>query len=744
MKSLIFIAVLVLTEPTIACVFYPEGEEIRMRLLSIEMLGLDHYKPFEYSSSGFGYWDRDSHNDRTANLMSWSKYLNGAVDLASIENCVYGLKNNELYPGSSNKMVRYLYKTNDLETINYLRFAKLCEPLNYRETDTWGEVIPREEPKYMEMIKIGKWLMDRCENQFIQKRYVHLIIRLAHYDDKPLIVRFLFDSVFFNAEKDLVYYWSLYFRAFAEINHAKSNLMAGQVFANSPDKRMPIHRLYNREISTNDVMSFAQNDDEKANFLFMSATLSHEATLKSIRQASDLGLSQEKLLFLLCRETNKLEDWILTPAYTHLDDPIYREPQAWENLFQNTSQLFRLRIARDKKYAVELYEFTKSLEKSDELSIIQAHLLFLIDKFKESNNLVEELLKNKSINEHAVEGLKAIKLLNLIHLQDYKIPKLTHEIESLLLHFKNNKRVIFSAGRNFEFAGNSTDAAIIYSHVESHYDYDYSYSSGSMFWSPFDDDDNDFSYYSSVISDYFTYVDVVYSAPQTKKLFRRVDKASSRSEFDSWYYSNVKQDRDKLLDLLGTKYVRLDDLKNAKRAFAGVSHDYWKIAYGDWNEANYNWSKNFQQNPFYTLKYTDPFIHDAKPFYLSKYSIVSQLIDYLDMAKNPNEPNRDKYYLYIGNCYANMTASGNSWIMRRNYYSLEGFESFYPDEDDFRNNVKAKMYYQMAAENTSNQRFKALCYFLAKDKKQLQKLPREHQELKYYGCYILKDFYRSR
>lgn len=740
-KLKLFTIVFLFHYKAIACTFYPQGEEVRMRFLSLEMLDLQQYKSFEYSSKVFESLPVNPLDSADANVLLWYEYLQGQVNCKHIHSCVYQLNAHQINPLNSNEMLRYLFANKDFEAIQYLKFAKRCEPLNSLVMDEWTNKDSKRGDKAKVMLRLGARRLNACKKDAIKQRYAHLLIRLAHYHDEPMMLKTLFEKHIRNTTKNAVYYWALHFIALDEQDRAKGNYLAAQVFANCSEKRIPIHYKFDKSIPVEASFEFAKTDEEKANICFLAATLNHDKSLEMIVKAHEFGLSEERLLFLLCRETNKLEDWILTVRYTQLDPPIVRKFGYWEESVFTTEQLYQLRMLKDKKYVLDILKFVESIGyQGAELDLVKAHLLFLAEKHQESLALVEKLLLYENLDSSAIEGLKVLKLFNSVHVQKSDAPELNNDIRDLLMLFQDNKRVLFCLGRNFEFKGNTKDAAILYSHLEKSYEYDFDYEN-AMWWS-YSEISHDF--YSAVIRDYFTYMDIVYNTEQIAQLLNHLDSQSTQTAFDLWYYAPIKKERERILDLLGTKHMRLDELLLAKEAYGKIGNRYWLDNYSTWRSQFFLGANYFDQNPFFTLKCTPKFIDDVEYFYLTKHSVVSKLIELKDLAENPNEKHREKYYLYIANCYANMTCTGNSWMMKRFYFSMYDFASYYEDEEEFRNSNKSKQYYNLAAKYAKNDKFKAMCYYLAKNKQRLRRLNLVHQELDIYGCYAFQEYYNAR
>ena len=125
------------------------------------------------------------------------------------------------------------------------------------------------------------------------------------------------------------------------------------------------------------------------------------------------------------------------------------------------------------------------------------------------------------------------------------------------------------------------------------------------------------------------------------------------NNFDTWKYSLIQKDLPRLSDLLGTKYIRKNQLHNALQAFTKVEDSLW-------TSKHYPYKTYLNANPFYTNMYNEHKPTKADTIKYNKESITRTLITYLEKANNPKNKKRDYYYFLVANCYLNMSHHGNS------------------------------------------------------------------------------------
>ena len=93
----------------------------------------------------------------------------------------------------------------------------------------------------------------------------------------------------------------------------------------------------------------------------------------------------------------------------------------------------------------------------------------------------------------------------------------------------------------------------------------------------------------------------------------------------------------------------------------------------------------------------------------NKLELVKQYQTYWTLANNPKTKNRAYYYFLLGNCELNMSHYGNSWMMRRYYWTASMHPNNLEDDDEFFRVKRAQEYYQKAYDLATSSEVKALC-----------------------------------
>lgn len=295
---------------------YPYGEEVRFCLLRPEYFSFTgKFSPFIYTSELFyryNGFDFDTVG-REPNALLWKKRCKSEIPISEITDGVYNYSD---AARGSNLFLKHLVKNNDIEALNYIAFAKSCENFNSFIIDPWERNDSYVLPQRRKLIEAALKAAETVKDGDIKKRYAFLAIRLAYYNEQYIDLSSTYKKYFFNKENDIVDYWAMYFYAFTQKNKAYSNYLLSKVFRFAPDKRFMASSLYDRKLLSA-TLPFAKNNQEKATILMLNAIRNPGKALAEIKQIQNLYPGWEGVDFLVLREINKIEDWVLTPYYTN-------------------------------------------------------------------------------------------------------------------------------------------------------------------------------------------------------------------------------------------------------------------------------------------------------------------------------------------------------------------------------------------------------------------------------------------
>lgn len=719
MKTFLLFIVVLASKTLNACGFYPYGEEVRYMFFNPNLYGLDYYSDFFYSANNF-YWSEEidftvRKINADPNTLLWYQYCRKQVDTFDIQVAVYDLRADDIQPNWDNEMVQYLFQKKDTAAIQYLQFAKNCEHLNSINSTLWERNTDALDYKRLEMIQIARTRAKQLSNTQLKRRYAFLAIRLAYYAGEPEIIQTVFNTYFENnAEKDILYYWSIYFKSFLEKDKAYRSFLMAQVFAHAPDKRPTAHLHYNKKLPVDEILAYATTEEETANVYLLAAVQKYDPALSYMKAVYANNPTADGLAFLLMREIGKIEDYVYTPYYTLF------EPSVPENRFnENHPSIARIlnRSEKDRAYAQEVLHFVQSVNLKKVSNPIfwksaQAYLQLITRNYTACIGTINQLEKS-TLTDAQRNQLQMIKALALTAKQKKNAAIIPAEIQNTILANQRNVQFIFALSKELEYLNNTTDAALLltaitppWSERTEYIDQDERQSRNYMWWKS---GKTKIRTYTDYFSEGFDYIDAVYTPEQIQSIITKLQQQSDTTDaFSVFLLKGLRQQTPQLYDLLGTKYIRQNKLDSALNAYAHIDNKYWSRNYTLWDDA----PKNFDKNPFYHIKYTPQFIEMHDTIRLNKYTITAKLIEYLHKAENPAEPDRDYYYFLVANAYYNMGINGYTWMMRRmDGYTL--YSTVYEDDAEFRTTRLAKHYYLQAKAHAQTEKFEALCVLMS-------------------------------
>ncbi|WP_136668363.1 hypothetical protein [Flavobacterium sp. H122] len=481
----------------------------------------------------------------------------------------------------------------------------------------------------------------------------------------------------------------------AEEDKVKANFLAAQVFVRGTDNRFNIQWHFNKNIPLGQVLKFAKTNQEKANVYVLYSFKNIKPNLDAIQKVIELDPANIGLSFLLLREINKIEDWVLTPIYT-MFLPALR-PDYWENT--NSGRLLN-RVEVDRKYAEKLLEVVSKLdfekvENKNFYLLVKSYLEFLT---KDYNSSIQTLkpLERKGIDKDIKRQLDIVKALSLTANQKIDKAIILGEIKPIVLRESKNKNFsfLFAIAKELEFLNNKVDAGYLISQIILDGEYD---SVNSIFWKS---RTRKITLQDDFYSDWYGYIDADLNTLDLQKIVNEMNLKSD--SFDRWKKRILKNDPNRVYDLLGVKYMREDKLEQAYFYFSKISKTHYT-------------NLLFNENPFYKIKGYMNYDSKQTANNFTKAKVTLELINYLKRAKNVKNARRDIDYFLAANCYYNMSYYGNSWMLKRIYWSSSAAEANMKDEKEYYTCSQAKNLYEQAFKYTKDDKFKVLCaYMIAK------------------------------
>ncbi len=300
-------------------------------------------------------------------------YNSSVIDLELLHTSVRS-KNMPLdYRWSSNSFARHLKREKCTHTVDYLTFAKECEPHVTRPTDDW-EPISRDTMAMHQLIKRGKRAFRKCDSNYIRLRYAYQLIRLAHYAKNYRMVLALEDELLAKIRpvESIMHDWILGHKAGA-LKHLgqedEANYLYSKIFLNSPSKRESAFRSFQIESDEawERVMLLCVDNHERANLYALRAHSDESKAVEEMIKIYDLEPTNENLELLLVNEIKKLERDLLGIEFN--------------DKREQNKKLFKIPRKDVGKYAIKLNGFIRKL--ADEKKVTRPQLWRLAEGYVE-------------------------------------------------------------------------------------------------------------------------------------------------------------------------------------------------------------------------------------------------------------------------------------------------------------------------------------------------------------------------
>lgn len=323
---------------------------------------------------------------------------------------------------SKNSFAKYLYRNKCTETINYLIFAKKCEP-HTRKRKAWEEQ-EKDISAMMRLIESGKEEFLYTESYYFKLRYAYQLIRLAHVAKKYEQVLELYDYLLPKTDNDpsIIEDWIEELRAVAMMNlgqRAEAVYIFSRIFDTCPSRRESAfnHFSIGTDKEWKASLLLCKNEHEQAMLYALRAQNKSSQIIEEMKTIYALDPKHESLEYLTVREVIKLEKDLLGYEFNdkkQLNKRNHNIPRAIAGKEVIELQAFVRELANGEK--VKRPSFWKMTEAY--LELLSGDYYFAKKTFVEAN----EMVKNDTLKHQ----LQALNLALEISLMD-KIDSRTEE-----------------------------------------------------------------------------------------------------------------------------------------------------------------------------------------------------------------------------------------------------------------------------------------------------------------------------
>lgn len=215
-----------------------------------------------------------------------------------------------------NTFAAYLRNNNCKETVQYLMFAKSCEPF-VTEYDAW-ELRAGNEEAMRSLIEQGKREFMQAKSYYVRLRYAYQLVRMAHYlrDYEQTLELYDFLMPKIDNDPSILEPWIEGHRAGALLalgKRVEASYIYSKVFENSRGKRESALRSFSikSEKEWKACLLLCETDQERATIYALRANKEGSKPLDDMKAIYELDRDSEHLDVLLIKELKRLEKQLL-------------------------------------------------------------------------------------------------------------------------------------------------------------------------------------------------------------------------------------------------------------------------------------------------------------------------------------------------------------------------------------------------------------------------------------------------
>ncbi len=697
------------------CGWGVEAEEFRFWLLQPEVAEASELQPFYFTTAIFNGPDEQAIKEVAyrMNLAEWRTVTGPDVPEESIVEILYGTspevfwaREKQLFAGNA-----FLLKLNALGRgwPAYIRYAKQCEQL-VNVNDPWG-FGPKDTPGIGKAWIKGQKLLKEARGQELRARIAYQLVRLANYaPGLKLDAQKVYNKELAPLRGKSWLEPSAAFYVAAILQNPARDLAFAELFDRATDKRFRMVQLFDNA-GTENYLAQATSDQQRASLLVMRSLQHPGRALGDLERIAAWDPGNRHLPLLLCRETNKLEDWLLTPPLTGYPAAI----RQWAG----DDALTESHVAKaDLAYLDQVKAFIKKIlpqataEQQPLLRLLDGHLSLVAGNMPVARMAMERVIADPAASTKArlqahidrvLAGIMASKQLSDAISQDIlelvqfarSAADLTPDSQTLLdqLHLYIGKKLIAR--------GELPEGAFLLARTRRAFD------TPSALWGA---NARHVVFDQAVPADYDRMIALLDKPDKTAFEQYLTGTGPTESADHTWrgvQYAELT--REKLLDYKATLFLREGMLLEAAAVFRQIPDAFWEGA------------------PYALFADDDPFVVNMEDPHnytktdqmrYNKRTIVERMIRLQREAELEPAKRALNNYL-LGNAWFNMGWHGKYWIMSRIGWSVWGRESWargnteLPGDADYYGCFRARHHYQLALKEASDPVLQAMACRMA-------------------------------
>lgn len=698
-----------------ACGFYVYPGEYRFWLLQPDLTNTRDLSPFFFATSYlyYGAYEQLKNESVPVNIDEWYEYCNHSVAKKDIDSLLYNTEPDEFLTSfdklkKNNSFARYIAQPVNKELLQYMQLSKKIETIA-AHPDPWEEN-PQPNQHTLKVINEANVLYQQSKSDWLRLRTAYQLMRLYRYNHQPEEIIKVYDSKFTSAKSNSWVTAAAIYEKASAVKRPESDYLYSKAFDRGY-RRSDCLIKFNSD-GINKILPFAKNDHERTVLYAMQVLNYPGKSLKRLKDIYTADPGYKDFTFLLLREINKVEDWLMTGKVT--DFSAATRQDLWGYDYEKVPQYYQ----QDVVYAKELYAFITQVIKENKikepaiLNLYASHLALVQEDYAASRTYLQAIKKYKPVAPNVKTQVRVNELLlNIITQKKFDVVTekqlmaiLKTPAKDLGVHSPDllKDQLILFVGKKLIAKGERAKGLLLLSQTHRAF--------GDL---PISTYKNIYQQLAETATpaDYDTIIAVL-DKPQ-KTAFEKFTTRYIRLPWD-YYYSEddttdrLKWDRNKVLDCKATWYIRNDNLEAALKTLQQIPRSFWK-------EEPY--SIYIKGNPFYLNIYHSWSAQPGEGKNYNKIEVVETMVRLKKLAVK-DKANAAQYYYELANAWYNMSYHGKNWLMMQQWWSTNEMSEYHSlNRSDFNAKYygcqKAKEYYLAALKATSDKKLASLCCFMA-------------------------------
>lgn len=695
------------------------GEDYRFWLLQPELAEARSLHSFYFTTDHLYETDDQELQEigYRLNLAEWKELVGKDVPEEAISTILYGtdpsafwLNENELFANNT-----FLKRLTELKGgwPEFIRFAKACEQLA-NQGDPWG-FAEHDSVGLSRAWRDGRALLKLANEPALKARVAYQLVRIAHYGGLPLQDAQQVYDTHLAPQRDKTWLEpsAAFYLASMQPNPQR-DLAYADLLDRAPDKRSRMVNLFvSGEVAT--YLTMATSDKQRASLLVMRDLQHPGRALEDLERIAKWDPANPHLPLLLCREVNKLEDWLLTPDLTDMGAAVLQWSDGEDGVSAADVRKADLEYLHQVKRFIARVMVNAAPKDQALLVLLNGHLSFICGDLEEARTLLSQVvgMDNSSALARAQARMDLILcgVLNTKRLTDAtrKDVLALVDLVNTAPELRNRRSVILDQlhlylGKKLIERGELAEGVFLLARSERLY-------GTIMGW--WGTNARIVAFEKASPADYDRMIALLDKTNKTafERYITATDDRPADWETTEQVFRETELSREKLLDYKATWYLRADSLDAAAAVFRQIPDSFWQA---------YPYAMFAEDDPF-VVNIEDPHNYNKEDSVrYTKRTIVERMIALkLEAERDPKKRALNHYLL--GNAAYSMSWHGKYWIMSRIGWSTwemsdwrdRKMSSPMDGDEDYFGCRRAQSYYELALNEARDPILKAMACRMA-------------------------------